>query len=254
MPTKWSYEALMVRQFKDNAYEKYFYDLEKEISNSNFKIIYYIPELIKRLDAMTVELNSKGKLDKTKGNLLLLKNEITIQKKLVPEVEFQNMNLLDLSKFNLEATITIRDYLTALLDHYQKNYDEADKRKHNKLNYLSINKPLVYRKFNDYYYNEHLADMVQKVFEKDKNKLLEYDHRLIQQIDPIYLDPYPNGYFDFRAHFYAPVKHFKGSFYDTYWFNMIIIWCFTLFLYLTLYFDALKKLLNLPEKIRMKKK
>ncbi len=52
MPTKWSYEALMVRQFKDNGYEKYFYDLEKEISNSNFKIVYYIPELVKRLDAI----------------------------------------------------------------------------------------------------------------------------------------------------------------------------------------------------------
>jgi hypothetical protein len=84
--------------------------------------------------------------------------------------------------------------------------------------------------------------------------MLEYHHRLIQQIDPVYLDPADRGYFDFRAHFYAPVKHFKGSYYDTYWFNMIIIWCFTLFFYLTLYFDALKKLLDLPEKIRMKRK
>ena len=56
MPTKWVYEALMVHQFKDNNYEKYFYDLEKERSNSNFKIVYYIPELTKRLDAVTEEV------------------------------------------------------------------------------------------------------------------------------------------------------------------------------------------------------
>jgi len=254
MPTKWSYEALMVHQFKDNSYEKYFYDLEKEISNSNFKIVYYIPELIKRLDAITVELSSKGKIDKTKDNLLLLKNEITIEKKLVPDIEFKDMSILELSKFNLESSINVRDYLTSLLDYYQKIYDKADKRKNNKLNYLTLNKPLVYKKFYDNYYNEHLSDMVQKVFEKEKNKMLEYNHRLIQQIDPVYLDPADRGYFDFRAHFYAPVKHFKGSYYDTYWFNMIIIWCFTLFFYLTLYFDALKKLLDLPENIRMKRK
>jgi ABC transport system ATP-binding/permease protein len=254
MPTKWGYEALMVHQFKDNNYEKYFYDLEKEISNANFKIVYYIPELIKRLDLITDELNKKGKIDKTKKDLALLKNEIEMQNDLVPVVLCNVLKVLTVDKFNLQATIDTRDYLSALNEHYQKIYDQADKRKNNKLNYLNQNKPLVYKHFYDSYFNEHLSDQVKKVFEKEKNKLLEYNFRLVQQIDPVYLDPRVGGRFDFRAHLYAPRKHFLGQFYDTFWFNLFVIWCFTLFMYLMLYFDTLKKLLDLPEKIKMRKK
>ncbi len=254
MPTKWGYEALMVHQFKDNDYEKYFYDLEKEISNANFKIVYYIPELTKRLDRVAVELNSKGKIINTKNDILLLKNEISLQNELVPAITFNNMKSLVPGKFNLETSIAVRNHLSALNDYYQKLYDVADKRKNNKLNYLNIHKPLIYKKFYDKYYNEHLADMVQKVFEKEKNKVLEYNHRLIQQIDPIYLDPRVSGYFDFRAHFYAPRKYFMGKYFDTFWFNISFIWFFTFMLYLMLHFDLLKKIIELPDKIRMYKK
>ena len=90
--------------------------------------------------------------------------------------------------------------------------------------------------FYDNYYNEHLADQVKKVFEKEKNKILEYNHRLVQQIDPIYLDPRIGGKFDFRAHLYAPRKHFMGKFYDTFWFNIFILWAFTVLFVLDIVF------------------
>ena len=95
MPTKWCYEALMVHQFKDNDYEKYFYDLEKERSNSNFKIVYYIPELTRRLDLITEEVKSGKKVNKTKNDLLLLSNEINMQKELVPFVECKILSVLE---------------------------------------------------------------------------------------------------------------------------------------------------------------
>ncbi len=254
MPTKWAYEALMVHQFKDNNYEKYFYDLEKEISNANFKIVYYIPQLIKHLDAVITELNTSPKVDKTINDFLILRNEILIQKQLVPMVECTIDTSLTIEKFNQQAAINTMDYLLALNEYYEKVYDTADKRKNNMIGYLTQTKPDVYRKFYDTYYNEHLADMVKKVFEKEKNKLLIYKHRLVQQIDPIYLDPIPNHYFDFRTHLYAPRKHFMGKYYDTYWFNLLVIWTFTVILYITLYFDVLKRLIELPEYIKMRRK
>ena len=42
---RWAYEALTVYQFKDNQFERQFYNLEKQISVSDFKQVYYIPEL-----------------------------------------------------------------------------------------------------------------------------------------------------------------------------------------------------------------
>jgi ABC transport system ATP-binding/permease protein len=254
MPTKWSYEALMVHQFKDNNYEKYFYDLEKEISNSNFKIVYYVPELMKRLDILMSELNNSPTIKKNIDDLLLIKNEILLQKSLVPYVECKVADILTVDKFDMQASINTMDYLTALNDYYQKIYDIADKRKNNMLNYLDGNKPEVYKQFYDTYYNEHLADMVKKAYEKEKNKLLEYNHRLVQQTDLIYLDPRVNGKLDFRTHLFAPRKNFMGKYYDTYWFNMVIIWCFTIISYLMLYFDVIRKLLELPEKIKLRRK
>lgn len=254
MPTKWAYEALMVHQFKDNKYEKYFYDYEKEISNANFKIVYYLPQLLKHLDAVMSELNNSTKVEKTVDDFLILRNEILIQKQLVPVVPCTVDTSLTLEKFNLQAAINVADYLGALTEYYEKIYDAADKRKNNMLAYLNENKPAIYRKFYDTYYNEHLADMVKKVFEKEKNKLLIYDHRLVQQIDPIYLDPLPRHKFDFRTHLYAPRKHFMGRYYDTYWFNLLIIWIFTLILYITLYLDFFKRLIELPDTFKRLKK
>jgi len=43
MPTKWAYEALMVTQFKENEFEKNFFDYEKRISYNNFKSAYLLP-------------------------------------------------------------------------------------------------------------------------------------------------------------------------------------------------------------------
>ncbi|MGC8802725.1 MAG: hypothetical protein ACP5PS_02990, partial [Bacteroidales bacterium] len=161
---------------------------------------------------------------------------------------------LTLEKFNLQAAINVAEYLGALTEYYEKIYDAADKRKNNMLAYLNENKPAIYKKFYDTYYNEHLADMVKKVFEKEKNKLLIFDHRLVQQIDPIYLDPLPRHKLDFRTHLYAPRKHFMGRYYDTYWFNLLIIWIFTLILYITLYFDFFKRLIELPDTLKRLKK
>jgi hypothetical protein len=92
---------------------------------------------------------------------------------------------------------------------------------------------------------------VKKRFEK--NKILEYNYELIQQVDPIYKDPDIEGFFNFRSHFFAPRKYFAGKFFDTYWFNLSFVWVFTVFLYLTLYYDVLKKLLDLPGKFKFKK-
>jgi ABC-type multidrug transport system ATPase subunit len=251
MPTKWAYEALMVHQFKDNLYEQNFFEYEKEISNANFKLVYYIPELIKRLDKVMTELNTSPKVEKTKDDLLLLHNELLAQCQLVPFVECKIANCLNVDSFDMQASINTMEYINALNEYYQKIYDAADKRKNNMLQYLDAQKPLVYKYYYDNFYNDHLTDMVKKAFEKEKNKLLEYDHRLVQQTDPIFLDPRVSHKFDFRAHLYAPRKHFLGKYYDTFWFNIFVIWCFSVFFYLCLYFDLLKRLIDFPDKVRL---
>ncbi len=252
MVTKWSYEALMVTQYKDNEFQKQFYPLEKRISNADFKQVHYIPELMKRADNVDNEFNNKGKLQKSLNDLLLLKNEIALQQSLVPSVQFKYFDYLTPEKFEASILPYLHEYLENLLQYYQDDFNSANLEKTNIINWLVANKGDYYQKMKDKYTNEQLEDQVKKVFEK--NKILEYDHYLVQQVDPIFMDPRITGPLSVRSHFYAPRKYFLGKFYDTFFFNMCILWLYTTILYFTLYFELLKKLLNLPEKIKMRRK
>lgn len=252
MVTKWSYEALMVHTFKDNEFHKKFYDLEKRISIADFKQVHYVPELMKRLDNIENEINQKGKIEKTIDDLILLGNEAKLQHTYVNDVQFKYLDYLNPQKFEPSILPYLRTYLDELLQYYVEEFNKANLEKNNTINWLVTNNGALFQKMKQDYTNEHLEDQLKKVFEK--NKILEYNHFLVQQVDPIYLDPRVNSIFSIRSHFYAPRKHLLGKYFDTFWFNMSVIWIFTLTLYITLYYELLKKLLNLPETIRMRKK
>ena len=65
---------------------------------------------------------------------------------------------------------------------------------------------------------------------------------------PIYLDPVNHKYFG--AHFYAPSKYFLDYKLDTFSANLIVIWLMTLVLTITLYFDVLRKILEMKSSKR----
>ena len=79
-------------------------------------------------------------------------------------------------------------------------------------------------------------------------QVVEYDNKLVRQRDPIFRYPEVEHALDFRSHFFAPQKHFLGVYMDTYYFDMMVVWLMTLVLYITLYYDSLKKLLELLSK------
>jgi hypothetical protein len=96
--------------------------------------------------------------------------------------------------------------------------------------------------------NEKLEEMVTN--NKSFSFYTEFRGDMIQNRDPIYLDPtHPF----IRAHFYAPRKMVAGNFIPTIWVNVIVIWFMTMLLYILLYFKVLKKLLDLLERISPRK-
>ena len=251
MVTKWTYEALMVHQFKDNEFNKQFYDLDKKVSQADFKKVYFIPAMEERLDRVSKELNNIDEVEVTKDDLLLLHNEVKKELKNVPEVKFEEVDNLTPSKFNKTVAHKLYEYLNSLDVYYGNEFQTATKKKENKINYYLDNMPEMYKEYRDRYDNESVSDIVKKVFEK--NKILEYNHQLVQHIDPIYENPVVSSIFDFRAHFFAPEKQFLGKYFDTYWFNVSVVWILTLLLYITLYRESLKNLLTLGERIKKRK-
>jgi len=83
----------------------------------------------------------------------------------------------------------------------------------------------------------------------DFGQITEYDGKLIQRADPVF--HIPGG---LRSHFYAPKKKLFGRYYSTMQVNVIILWLMSIGLAITLYFDALKGLLNVFSNITLFKK
>lgn len=74
--------------------------------------------------------------------------------------------------------------------------------------------------------------------------LVRLGNELVQKIDPVYLDPQDRSTFSFRAHFLSPTKNLLGNLISTFWFNIMVIWVFTIMAYIALYYNALSRLLN----------
>lgn len=251
MVTKWSYEALMVHQFKDNKFEKVFYNIEKQTSSADFKQVYLIPELQKNLDKCNEEFQKTGKILSTQGNLELLKNEFSKELMVNKDMPFKNADGILPEKFSIKMAEALQSFIDKMKDYYTKKFEEANQIKEAMIA-KELNKDEArYKYYKNTYHNESVSDAVKKVFEK--KQILEYNHELVQQIDPIFKDPSIKGIWSLRSHFYAPRKPFLGKYYDTYWYNMIVVWVFTLLLYITLYFELLSKLLNLTGKIKFRR-
>jgi hypothetical protein len=95
-------------------------------------------------------------------------------------------------------------------------------------------------------HNEELADLL--LNRLVLKKTYETRSRIIQKSDPVLMEPGSNYG---RAHFYAPFKKLGNWRIGTLWFNMAVIWVLNLLLFLTLYLNLLKRLLNLTERIKI---
>ncbi|MDH5598660.1 MAG: ABC transporter ATP-binding protein, partial [Cyclobacteriaceae bacterium] len=81
-------------------------------------------------------------------------------------------------------------------------------------------------------------------------RIIKHNNKFIRKVDPIYItDTSPENLFDFRATFYSPQKYFIGANIDTLLFNLSMIWLMSIFLFITLYYDLLHKIINFIESI-----
>ena len=91
------------------------------------------------------------------------------------------------------------------------------------------------------YQNESVAQLVEN--SSNPVRIVEWNGKLIQKVYPIYFDDHrPANQFDFRGSFYIPKKYFMGEKWDTFYFNITIIWIMTIFLYMALYFEWIRKI------------
>ena len=252
MPTKWGYEALVVLQFKDNEFQKHFYQIEKGERNANYKLVYYIPELEKRLQYCIDHVNSQDSAEvreRMKEALAVLRRgigqEMTV---FAPEVPFEYLRNLRPDSVDEVALYETVGYLEALKEHYNEIFQAKNQQRDAIVNHLVATQPRLYEAKRNAYHNESITDLATKAFEK--NKILLFKDELVQQYDPVYRDPVPTSALDIRSHFLAPRKHLLGHFFDTFWFDLAMIWVMSLVLYVSLHIEFLRRMGNLFSWVR----
>lgn len=250
MASRWAFEAYMVTQFKDNPFEKQFYDFDKTMAQSDYKRVYYIPTLESRLAyAVNHRASWHNPLDpKMAGALDLVRNEIKYELAKVGTDRLPEVEDLVIGKFDSTVYVKTSSFLRTLKQFYANKMSRASAEKEQITRRMTASPEDAewFTTMKSKYVNEAVSNAVKNTSSADR--IVEYDGKLIQKIFPIYIDEHrPLHYFDFSANMFQPTKHFAGAYFDTLYFNIAVIWSMTFFLFITLYFDVLKKFIQILE-------
>ncbi|MFW6327506.1 MAG: ATP-binding cassette domain-containing protein, partial [Bacteroidota bacterium] len=249
---RWAYEGLAVHQFTHNPYERIFYTYDKAMSRSEFRKVYWIPNLQNKVDFVQRNLHNPAEKDLVETYLKLLHNEISLENQLNDNVRFAYCHLLREDKINHAVLDELQDYLKISREYYIKLYNRANKMKDKEVAARQQTEEgrQAFLKLKRENYNEKLAEFVEN--KNEITKIIEFRDRLYQKTDPIFLDPQHNL---IKAHFYAPNKKIFGQMIPTFWANLLVIWFISILFFTILYFRLLKRFLLLVESvsIRIKK-
>jgi ABC-type multidrug transport system ATPase subunit/uncharacterized tellurite resistance protein B-like protein len=269
MPTRWTYEALIVTQFKDNRYSKVLYDkngetfylLKKKISEAEFNKTHRIPALRNALETTLTEYRNNPKNIGNQPDVLLKTPKRQFSKLDLLKGELANLTLAtEIPEFSYLKDLTPYEFNPGIADSLLRYLDRMDKACSKISNAASDRKDRFYnmaennvklKKWENDYYNQKLEEIVTKPYER--NRYLIYNNKIVQNIDPVYLDPSYNGILSFRTHFYAPAKYFFGIKTDTFVFNITLVLLSTIFLYITLYYELLGKTVMFFENFKFRK-
>ena len=244
---RWAYEGLAVHQYKNNAFEKDFYPYNKVMSEAIYHKDYWLKEIENKLNTIDRQLdNDETNSEKFAYNLRLVREEL---KKQIQENElfsFAQTDQITPDAINQQVIQNVHRLLEDMRKYYINLYNSASQQKDELLEAkrakLMDNESFIRLKMNNA--NDQLSEFVRNSNSFDR--IIEYNGRLYQKMDPIYKDPEPEF---IRAHFYSPYKKFLGSFFPTYWVNFIVLWLMNILSFIILYKRWLVKLFAWIEKI-----
>ncbi len=240
MVSRWAYEALAVGHFKQNKFNRHFFDDEREKNEALFMFSLRIPKL-QTINEQSAELAGK-ELEKAKleSNLGLLRDEIA-QFHAAGLLKFSEYEKIVPERFNTLTSELLGAWLREMERIHRKKWQLADDRirtTHAELDELFAHQggaTMLMEK----HHNEKLENHLRN--QQELQKLREVNGRLIRKADYIYQTPsHPLG----GAPFYSPEKRMGNQLIDTTRFNIGVIWAMNLLLYVALLGGWLKRFLR----------
>ncbi len=245
MLSRWPYEALSVVQFKDNLYEQNFFDLDKQKSDATFISSYLIPELQTLNQKCRYAYKDPRYQSTVNYYLTVLHNETIKLNKLNTGIHFPLTGKLNLNDYNMEIADSLNSFLKMIQAYYNHRSNSINiqlEKRIDSLTELHGREWLVNLKKDNF--NDKVSEFV-----RNRNRIKQivlYDGELIRKKDPVFMDPYSHiG----RAQFFASYKFLGHKKINTLWFNVAVLWLFTVFMFVLLYYDVFRKILPVNRKL-----
>jgi ABC transport system ATP-binding/permease protein len=243
MASRWAYEGLAVTQFMANDYERAVYPYDQRMKTANWKKDLWVREVQNSIAEVRRSMSGHGPEIDLAYELSMIKREIRREMELINGFTCPSVEVLSPGSVTEAALTDIEQCLDLLVTHYRKVYRSAEQDKESYVANMTATPEAkkAYFALLDGFRNESLTEIVTN--RNDVNVIVEYQGRLVQKSDPVYLVPEKGTIFE--AHFYAPVKWLFGQRIPTLWANTIVLWGMSLVLAVLLYLDVFPRLMRL---------
>jgi hypothetical protein len=247
MGTRWAYEALMVEQFKSNHYQKPLFETEMAVSQNDWNASFLLPALRTKIEECLVAGDREEYRLHAERNFRQLNyhfNQFSEHTGIRPGEWNSKLNRSDFDESTSIMAIRHVDSLRRWFrDEWTKHVIERDVIVESLMQSGGREALVKIREGN---HNDNIADFV--LNRNFVEKIYETDDRIIQKADPVYMAPGSNlG----RSHFFAPYKKFGNLRINTIWFNIMALWLMSGIFFITLYYNLLRRLIDLIESFRI---
>ncbi len=244
MVSRWGFEALTVEEYRQNRYNVHYYDVDREMSGYFIKGELYISKLSNLITGVAVDqkMNKKNPDRKTIRTIYNGLKELDRDSLIPPFADYGSINL---EAYSQKVGDSIIAHIERLRPLYKSLYRQAEERKD--LITAGLVKEMGQEKLIDLkerQQNNALANILTN--QNVDNTIVRGGEKLLVKVAPIFR--MPESLYG-RAHFFAPEKRLGNLTISTFYFNSGVIFLMILVLYLALYYDWLKKVVNV--KIRL---
>jgi len=238
MPSRWAYEAMAVHQFKGNRFTREFFEFDQLIHNTSYQAS-RVQEIESRLNIINFKSSPGNVPESCKADLELVKNELNDLSRMALVESFGSPEGFTPSGFTEEVYANAIDSLMRIKQIFSWHNSKASLMKEQHVarmlerwkgeeNFVEMKRTYTNGKLEDLLANKHQIFSV-------------WDNHLIRKTGPIYQVPRSRIA---RAHLFSPIKRVGSLSFDTFWFNLAVIWLSAVILYLTLVYDLLRKFTN----------
>ena len=240
MVARWAFEALAVEQYMGNGYMADFFEEEKELSQVRYRSDLLLTELLGRVEYIAGQINKGKPATDFASKLTIIRNEMKEldRDEVIPPLAV--VDSISPEKFSGRISDQAKKHLHDLQDYYLSRKNSL--RKQMDANVFKLNKQFGRNYLFDLKQKYHNLAVENLVMNGGSNEYYrETATGLMQKVAPIYKVPdFNTG----RAHFLASEKRFFSVSVRTLYFNVTIIWLMTILLYVALYYNWFRRILN----------